>query len=571
MNAATTSVQVAQTTLPNSLGKGEDKEDIFATLFSPPTPRASPTQTPEPESTSSRPARHARTESTDSDFGAFVSVPATEDPLRLGDVTEPAPFTPLQNYEFFDRFTEDAKAASERRRKEMLDELQHEDDPLYWLQGTSSNTFRPSQDAFATSQPISFGDSLIDLDSPSDANPSRPLSHAATYPDLSALEHSGRSTPRSVPTTSELSDMLIDIDTPLEDSESERLSRRQRVQTSPQHSPAAHLRSPSLPPSSPTRLSTPEIQRTQSSYFTPTALPTRWVSNFLSNTIRAPRAGPSASPTDISAASIFASHAEDPTLTSSRFSSSPFSRSAPHSRAATVSEGAPIDAAITHGTPFASHPYVPSSGAPGFAGDRQWNKGFEFDKTQVERKSVKLTGRKEVTVPVLTVELADMLRPFFPALARLPKTWSLLYSLDQHGISLNTLYGRCQDSKRSALLIVRDAHDSIFGAWIGEGIHPSKGAYYGSGESFLWKMVGKDRVRVFKWTGKNDYVALCEPDYISFGGGDGLYGLWLDDTLMDGSSAKCLTFDNDPLCSQSARTGETVRFECVGLEVWGIG
>ena len=32
-------------------------------------------------------------------------------------------------------------------------------------------------------------------------------------------------------------------------------------------------------------------------------------------------------------------------------------------------------------------------------------------------------------------------------------------------------------------------------------------------------MVGKDRVRVFKWTGRNDYVALCEPDYISFGGG----------------------------------------------------
>ncbi len=36
---------------------------------------------------------------------------------------------------------------------------------------------------------------------------------------------------------------------------------------------------------------------------------------------------------------------------------------------------------------------------------------------------------------------------------------------------------------------------------------------------FLWQKVGPDRVRVFKWTGKNDYVALCEPDYISFGGG----------------------------------------------------
>jgi hypothetical protein len=35
---------------------------------------------------------------------------------------------------------------------------------------------------------------------------------------------------------------------------------------------------------------------------------------------------------------------------------------------------------------------------------------------------------------------------------------------------------------------------------------------------FLWKASG-DEVRVFNWTGKNDYVALCEPESISFGGG----------------------------------------------------
>ncbi len=38
-------------------------------------------------------------------------------------------------------------------------------------------------------------------------------------------------------------------------------------------------------------------------------------------------------------------------------------------------------------------------------------------------------------------------------------------------------------------------------------------------DRFLWQLSAADRVRVFKWTGKNDYVALCEPDYISFGGG----------------------------------------------------
>ena len=105
---------------------------------------------------------------------------------------------------------------------------------------------------------------------------------------------------------------------------------------------------------------------------------------------------------------------------------------------------------------------------------------------------------------------------------------------------------------------------------------------------FLWKIDG-DRVRVFKWSGKNDYVALCEPEYISFGGGcaaspshlcldrlraslssDGHYGLYLDETLSDGSSAHCPTFDNEPLCSAGPRQGEAVVFECVGLEVWGI-
>lgn len=38
---------------------------------------------------------------------------------------------------------------------------------------------------------------------------------------------------------------------------------------------------------------------------------------------------------------------------------------------------------------------------------------------------------------------------------------------------------------------------------------------------FLWKFegTGPRKLKVFRWTGKNDYVALCEPEYLSFGGG----------------------------------------------------
>ena len=39
----------------------------------------------------------------------------------------------------------------------------------------------------------------------------------------------------------------------------------------------------------------------------------------------------------------------------------------------------------------------------------------------------------------------------------------------------------------------------------------------GDGVSFLWRK--ENTFKAYRWTGKNDYVALCEPEYISFGGG----------------------------------------------------
>jgi len=38
----------------------------------------------------------------------------------------------------------------------------------------------------------------------------------------------------------------------------------------------------------------------------------------------------------------------------------------------------------------------------------------------------------------------------------------------------------------------------------------------------------EDTIDVYKWTGQNDYVALSESEFISFGCGDGHYGLYLD-------------------------------------------
>jgi hypothetical protein len=73
------------------------------------------------------------------------------------------------------------------------------------------------------------------------------------------------------------------------------------------------------------------------------------------------------------------------------------------------------------------------------------------------------------------------------------------------------------------------------------------------------------RFKAFPYSGINDYMIFCEHEYLSIGGGDGHYGLWLDDNLAVGISDSCPTFGNEPLSEQGHK------FEVLGVEVWYLG
>ena len=73
------------------------------------------------------------------------------------------------------------------------------------------------------------------------------------------------------------------------------------------------------------------------------------------------------------------------------------------------------------------------------------------------------------------------------------------------------------------------------------------------------------RFKAFPYSGVNDYLMYCEHDYLSVGGGDGRYGLWLDSSLERGISSQCMTFGNECLSDE----GE--KFEVLALEVWCVG
>jgi hypothetical protein len=204
--------------------------------------------------------------------------------------------------------------------------------------------------------------------------------------------------------------------------------------------------------------------------------------------------------------------------------------------------------------------------------------------------------------------------------------WTLAFSLDRDGVSLHTLYNRCAEYRgfgrhNGFVLVVKDGVGGIFGAFLTEAPRVEAG-YFGTGECFLWRSsilpagdflrnlppppsqdtshynersttIGSPtsrekgrqkqlwggeedggngtrtperiRFKAFPYSGVNDYVMFCEQSFLSVGGGDGKYGLWLDGVLETGVSGRCLTFGNESLSEE----GE--KFDVVGVEVWYVG
>ncbi|KAF1808921.1 TLD-domain-containing protein, partial [Eremomyces bilateralis CBS 781.70] len=232
-----------------------------------------------------------------------------------------------------------------------------------------------------------------------------------------------------------------------------------------------------------------------------------------------------------------------------------------------------------------------------------------------------LEGYKESTTGsgrLLSRALAEEIRLLLPPRLQLVEDWKLAFSLAQDGVSLATLYKKLEPlrGKRGGfVLVVKDGGDNVFGAYLSDAPHPTT-YYYGTGECFLWRAsilkelptlaslppppsadttnaqrmttisharnmlspassngVSRSgtstperiRFKAFPYSGINDYMIYCEQSYLSVGGGDGHYGLWLDDNLEKGVSSSCPTFGNEAL------SDEGTKFDVLGVEIWFMG
>ncbi|EGF81739.1 hypothetical protein BATDEDRAFT_87229 [Batrachochytrium dendrobatidis JAM81] len=198
-----------------------------------------------------------------------------------------------------------------------------------------------------------------------------------------------------------------------------------------------------------------------------------------------------------------------------------------------------------------------------------------------KRNLVRLTGRNEHTLTVLDPAIAEILRDTLPPLQREADSWQLRYSTDQHGMSLQTLFTRANESTTArgavgfhgpVMLVIRDVYGAIFGAFLSEPPARHKG-FYGNGSCFLWKQQhhpnhtdsGSKTISLYMATGNDDYFMLSESGAeLAFGAGDGKFGLWIDSQINMGHSETCSTFLNAPLATTPGS------FQIDALELWSF-
>lgn len=186
---------------------------------------------------------------------------------------------------------------------------------------------------------------------------------------------------------------------------------------------------------------------------------------------------------------------------------------------------------------------------------------------------------------LLDVGLGEEIRQHIPSLLQISHNWKLLYSIEQSGTSLHTLYSNCglkigenPNRRRGYILVVQDTNKNKFGAYLNENLRPLDGKYYyGNGDCFLWKLEKgtiKDldnnteheidmNLKVFPYTSLNGFIIYSNHEFISVGSGNGKFGLWIDSNLSIGASDSVDTFGNEPLSDKR-------KFHILGLEIWKV-
>uniref|UniRef100_A0A7S2NUQ3 Oxidation resistance protein 1 n=1 Tax=Leptocylindrus danicus TaxID=163516 RepID=A0A7S2NUQ3_9STRA len=147
--------------------------------------------------------------------------------------------------------------------------------------------------------------------------------------------------------------------------------------------------------------------------------------------------------------------------------------------------------------------------------------------------------------------------------------WKRCYSLARDGDSFDTML-RLVKSHEKTLLVIRSTTGAIFGGYADstwQSPLQAGNTFYGTGQAMLYRIMDDNQVKIYKWSGMNRYIQLCDTTdkRIAMGGGGtgGNFGLCVEEDFSRGSTGRCQTFENEPLC-------EGGEFDVLDFEVYGF-
>ncbi|KAL4220410.1 hypothetical protein ACF0H5_020813 [Mactra antiquata] len=197
-----------------------------------------------------------------------------------------------------------------------------------------------------------------------------------------------------------------------------------------------------------------------------------------------------------------------------------------------------------------------------------------------QQKGGQLTLSKSFSGPMILQNLgsntltADSL---YALLTWLPTRYAicqpeLLYTSEEHGTSLVTLYQRVENYQPT-VIIIKTTNDEVFGAfcstyWRERRQKSHLLSYFGTGETFIFTLAPEKKK--YDWVGLNDenipntasMFQAGDRSILTIGGGHG-EAISLDEMMLHCRSERCDTFNNEPL-SQSED------FVCKVVEVYGF-
>ncbi|GMT05015.1 hypothetical protein PENTCL1PPCAC_27189, partial [Pristionchus entomophagus] len=180
---------------------------------------------------------------------------------------------------------------------------------------------------------------------------------------------------------------------------------------------------------------------------------------------------------------------------------------------------------------------------------------------------------------ILSNVIATKIMSRFPSRLQLV-TPELLFKLSQDGASFTHLWSKVDEADQT-LIIIRTARGEVFGAYCSSSWaerndrrERTKSKYFGTGESFVFKVTGRDeyqKVEIFGWVGNNNnepgehvpQMFMTAGDrLIVIGSGDG-DAIRISEELTSGISSRCSTFNSPPLVEDRG-------FEINEMEVFGV-